>query len=285
MLRQQREYLAAIKPKTPLDVLRSPNKSLAFWAKEKGEAYVKAIMSILIADTVDFVSVGKSMRDTQIMQTIDLLLEDFSVYKIDFFIACFNNAKKGYYGKQYDRIDGQMLFEWLTEYEYEYQSDIEKGRTTEKTLVEQGKISLAADQPEQDPDQKLIEESKPVPMPDYIKEMIHTIATKKILPVKERVKTHAEIVMEGFVSDFNELYEKHGEPGMGKIVAFHGAPGKGMGMQEYIECRALVYENGLDDPLFHETLEECVEALKKYEAIRREKVRKRQEQKYFKKWK
>lgn len=277
-MQQHREYLAAIKPKTPLDVLISPRKSLAFLIKENGEAYVKAIMSILIADTVDFIIVGKSMRATQIMQTIDLILEDFSVYKIDFFIACFNNAKKGYYGKQYDRIDGQIIFEWLTEYEYEYISDIEKNRATEKTLVEQGKISLAVDKP----DVKLLadRDNTPVPMPDYIKETIHAIATKKILPVKERIKTAAEIVMEGFFADFNELYEKSGDPGMGKIVVFYGAPGKGMDVREYVECRTLVNENGLDDPLFHECLEECVEALKKHEAERRRKVRERQNQKY-----
>lgn len=264
-----------------MDVFRSTNRSLAYIVAQDGDdGYVKAVLSILIADTADFLNVGKTISGPQIMQTIDLILEDFSVYKIDFFIACFNKAKKGFYGKQYDRLDGQIIFEWLTQYEYEYQTEIERNRVTEKTLVEQGKISLSADSP----DQKLIadRDNTPVPMPDYVKESIHTIATKKVLPAKERVKTEAEIVIEGFVADFNDLYEKFKVPGTGKAILFHGAPGRGMVLQEYIECRALLYENGIDDPMFRETLEECVEALKKYEAERRRKVRERQN---TKKWK
>lgn len=264
-----------------MDVLKSPNRSLAhICAEKKDDAYVKAVLSILIADTADFLNVGKTISGPQIMQTIDLILEDFSVYKIDFFIACFNKAKKGFYGKQYDRLDGQIIFEWLTQYEYEYQVEIEKNRSTEKTLIEQGKISISSDQT----DQKLIadRDNTPVPMPDNVRELMNNIGKEKLMPAKQRVKTHAEIIIQGFVDDFNTLYEKYGESGIGKVVVFHGAPGKGMTVNEYIECRALVYENGIDDPLFKECLEECVEALKSYEAVRRQKVRDRQNSK---KWK
>jgi len=265
-----------------MDVFRSSNRSLAYTIDQDGnDGYVKAILSILIADTADFLNVGKTISGPQIMQTIDLILEDFSVYKIDFFIACFTKAKKGFYGKQYDRLDGQIIFEWLTQYEYEYQSEIERNRATEKTLVEQGKISLAADQP----DQKLIagRDNTPVPMPDYVKEAIHTIATKKVLPVKERVKTEAELVIEGFIQDFNDIHEKYGQEGGIKIISLHGAPGKAMSIQDYIECRSLAYENGINDPYLICCLDECVEALKKFHEIRRQKVRERQKAKKWKK--
>lgn len=261
-----------------MDVFRSSNRSLAYIiAKDGNEAYVKAVLSILIADTADFLNVGKTISGPQIMQTIELMLEDFSIYKIDFFIACFNKAKKGFYGKQYDRLDGQIIFEWLTHYEYEYQTDIEKNRATEKTLIEQGKISISGS------NQKLLEgqDNTPVPMPDYMKEAIKIISTKKVLPVKERVKTEAEIVMQGFLLDFDDLYEKYGQAGGIKIVALHGAPGKAMSVQDYVECRTLAYENGINDPFLKCCLDECVEALKKFHEIRRQKVRDRQN---AKKW-
>lgn len=282
MLQQQREYLATIRPQIALDVLKSPNRSLAFLIKEnKSDAYVKAILAILISDTIDFLNVGKSMRDTQIMQTIDLMLEDFSVYKIDFFILCFNNAKKGFYGKQYDRVDGQIIFEWLSQCEYEYQSEIERNRVTEKILVEQGKISLAADQPDEEK-QKLISDrdNTPVPMPENVKAAIHAIATKKVLPVQEREKTNAEIIIQGFIDDFNDLYENVGIPGGIKVVMIYGAPGKAMSIQDYIECRTLGYENGFNHKLLSDCLENCTEALKKHHEFRRNKVRERQLKNY-----
>lgn len=265
-----------------MDVFRSSSRSLAYIiAQHKNDDYVKAVLSILIADTADFLNVGKTISGPQIMQTIELILEDFSIYKIDFFIACFTKAKKGFYGKQYDRLDGQIIFEWLTHYEYEYQTEIERGRETEKILLEKGIISLESDKP----DHKCISDrdNTPVPMPNYVKEAITAISTKKVLPVKERVKTEAEIVMQGFLLDFDDLYEKYGQHGGIKIVALHGAPGKSMSVQDYVECRALAYENGIDDPLLKCCLDECVEALKKFHEARRQKVKDRQNNKKWNK--
>lgn len=263
-----------------MDVFLSPNRSLAYIiAEDKSDAYVKAIMSILIADTADFLNVGKTISGPQIMQTIELMLEDFSVYKVDFFKACFDKAKKGFYGKQYDRLDGQIIFEWLAEYEYEYQTEIERNRATEKTLIEKGKISLATDQT----DKKVIGEPNGVPMPDYIKDMINTIATKKVLPVKERVKTAAELVFDGFIEDFDMIFEKYGNPGGIKTISIYGVPGKSMSIQEYIECRTLAHENGMSDPFLSECIEDCVEVLKKFHQERARKVRERQNAKNWKK--
>lgn len=234
-------------------------------------------MSILIADTVDFVSVGKSMRDTQIMQTIDLLLEDFSVYKIDFFIACFNNAKKGYYGKQYDRIDGQIIFEWLTEYEYEYQSEIERNRVTEKTLVEQGKISLLADQS----NQKLIadRDNTPVPMPDYVKAAYMQIIVRPVPVSIQPARTEAQLIVDGFTDDFNRIYADHGSIGGIRTIPIYGAPGKSFNIQEYIECRMIAYENKVE---LNDYLEECIKELNKFHKARYERAQAKK-LKYFKK--
>lgn len=267
--------LQRLQPNTALDVLRSDSPSFAkmsVFFGDNGPIVTKAILTIIINDLVNFFSVGKTMNASQVAQTVSLILKNYILYKPDDFKLCFDRAKEGYYGTTYDRVDGNVILGWLMRYDFEKSDEIEDYRINEKNLIESGKTPISADQ-------KLIDNPEAVPMPDYIKEVIHSIATKKILPVKERVKTQAEIVIEGFVADFNDLYEKYGDPGHGKIVAFHGVPGKGMTISEYIECRALLYENGIDDPMFTETLEECVEVLKKYEAERRRKVRDRQNKK------
>lgn len=271
LLKQHRSFLASVRPKTAIDVLKSPNRSLAFIISEEGnDSYVKAILSILIADTADFLNVGKTISGPQIMQTIELILEDFSIYKIDFFIACFNKAKKGHYGKQYDRLDGQIIFEWLNHYEYEYQLEIEKGRATEKALVEKGALSLSVDQP----DQKLIQgkDNTPVPMPANVKQAYLQMLFRPVPVAVMPARTEAQIIIDGFMDDFKILHEASGIPGSVKVVPFYGATGKAMDMNDYLECRALVYEKGLE---FNDCLEDCVDYLKKFHQKRFESAKER----------
>ena len=56
------------------------------------------------------------MNENQLAQTINLLVEDFYYLNIEDFKLCFNNAKKGRYGKIYDRIDGMIIYEWVRMY-------------------------------------------------------------------------------------------------------------------------------------------------------------------------
>lgn len=56
------------------------------------------------------------MGAVQMAQTADLIIDEYFFLKPDDFKLCFSNAKKGIYGKVYDRIDGQVIFEWLNAY-------------------------------------------------------------------------------------------------------------------------------------------------------------------------
>ncbi|WP_455786988.1 DUF6633 family protein [Parabacteroides goldsteinii] len=73
-------------------------------------------MAKIIIDVVMFFNVGKIMNDNQAAQTADLIIEEYYFLKPDDFKLCFTRAKKGYYGKVFDRIDGQVIFEWLNQY-------------------------------------------------------------------------------------------------------------------------------------------------------------------------
>lgn len=59
------------------------------------------------------------MGQDQLVQTIRLIVEDFYYFNIEDFKLCFNNAKRGRYGKVYDRIDGNIIYEWLQKYSEE----------------------------------------------------------------------------------------------------------------------------------------------------------------------
>ena len=140
-------YYKALHPKTVNDVFQSPSCSIAVMNKNFGEMKLRAFMVNIIIDLVMFFNVGKTMKDTQAAQTADLIIEEFYFFKPDDFKLCFNRAKKGLYGKVYDRIDGAVILEWLGRYDQERGSiamddsinnskswDIPEGDRTSKTL-------------------------------------------------------------------------------------------------------------------------------------------------------
>ena len=140
-------YYKALHPKTVNDVFQSPSCSIAVMNKNFGEMKLRAFMVNIIIDLVMLFNVGKTMKDTQAAQTADLIIEEFYFFKPDDFKLCFNRAKKGLYGKVYDRIDGAVILEWLGRYEQERGSiamddsinnskswDIPEGDRTSKTL-------------------------------------------------------------------------------------------------------------------------------------------------------
>jgi hypothetical protein len=106
----------AIKVRNEDDVFNSKNKSLILMTPEIGEMGVKALLSYAISDLVDFFNLGKTMTVEQIAQTVELIIEEFGILKIDDFKLCFSRAKKGYYGQVYDRLDGQIILLWLNTY-------------------------------------------------------------------------------------------------------------------------------------------------------------------------
>ena len=101
------------------DALKSLTPPLAVVRKEYGEQSLQAILVIILNDVIKFFNVGKTVGQEQLVQTIRLIIEDFYYFNIEDFKLCFNNAKRGFYGKVYDRIDGNIIYEWLEKYSEE----------------------------------------------------------------------------------------------------------------------------------------------------------------------
>lgn len=109
-------YYNSLHPKTVNDVFDSPSCSIAVINKEFGELHLRAFMVKVLNDLLDFFNIGKTMGAVQVASTADLIIEEYYFLKPDDFKLCFTRAKKGYYGKVFDRIDGQVIFEWLNQY-------------------------------------------------------------------------------------------------------------------------------------------------------------------------
>lgn len=103
-----------------------------------------AILSHLMNDVIDFLNVGMSMEGKQLLQTVELVLNDTLTknLKPEDFKVCFENAKKGIYGENYNRIDGQVIFKWLYRYcndkaDYAENISIKEHAEFEKKRLEQ----------------------------------------------------------------------------------------------------------------------------------------------------
>lgn len=112
-------YYNSLRPKTVNDVFDSPTCSIAVVNREFGETHLRAFMVNVLNDLINFFNVGKSMSAVQVAQTADLVIEEFYYLKPDDLKLCFTRAKKGVYGRLYDRIDGQVILEWLRQYDQE----------------------------------------------------------------------------------------------------------------------------------------------------------------------
>lgn len=113
---QLSQYYKATHPLTVSDAIKSKAPPLALVKKEQGQGIVYSFLIDIITDVVDYFNVGKSMGAMQIAQTAELVFQEYYFLRPDDFKLCFNNAKKGLYGKLFDRLDGGIIMEWLTTY-------------------------------------------------------------------------------------------------------------------------------------------------------------------------
>lgn len=134
-----------IQVQTVREAIKSPSPAIGFFFQDS-PVKTKAILTLLIADLVKWFNVGKTMNDFQIGQTINLILDDDKIkcFKPEDFKLCFERMKKGFYGKSYDRIDGQIIFEALYQYLEERQAEAEQisiDRHKELSKIEKGEVN------------------------------------------------------------------------------------------------------------------------------------------------
>ncbi len=109
------QHLKSLTVKGLSDIVISENQSIALIP----EAESKTVLVFLINDISEFLNIKETLNTNQILSTVDLIIEEYGYMKPEDFKLCFNQAKKGYYGQVYNRIDGQVILSWLKEYAIE----------------------------------------------------------------------------------------------------------------------------------------------------------------------
>lgn len=78
-----------------------------------GENQIATVLTGLILRTSSFFNITNNLSEDQAIETAFMLIDRFSTETIEDFVLMFKNAKAGKYGKLFNRLDGQIILEWM----------------------------------------------------------------------------------------------------------------------------------------------------------------------------
>lgn len=100
-------------------VFKCDMPALAEIEKNYGYEFIQAYIEGWIVNLREFVNIGKKMTDMQTFETAMIILQDYKYLTVADINLLFKRAKSGYYGKLYDRLDGQIILDWFRSYDKE----------------------------------------------------------------------------------------------------------------------------------------------------------------------
>lgn len=84
--------------------------------KAKGEQAALSVLIALMDECQQYFNLQQPMSPQQLMLTAELIMEEYYYLRVEEFKMCFRMAMKGEYGPVYNRIDGQVFFEWIRKF-------------------------------------------------------------------------------------------------------------------------------------------------------------------------
>jgi hypothetical protein len=97
-----------------LELKTSP--TLAEIRKNKNQQATVNIMVAMMDMCQQYFNLQQPMNAQQLALTAELMLEDYYYLRVDELQVCFRMAMKGEFGPVYNRIDGQVFFEWIRKF-------------------------------------------------------------------------------------------------------------------------------------------------------------------------
>lgn len=97
-----------------------------------GERDILTAITGAIIMAGEYFNVKDGISEAQAVQTASLFIGQFPMETFEDLILCLKNAKLGKYGKVYNRLDGQIIFEWFRLYLDEKYERFEQIKKQEK---------------------------------------------------------------------------------------------------------------------------------------------------------
>ena len=84
--------------------------------KVKGEQIALGVVVALMDECQQYFNLQQPMNKQQLLLTAELIMEKYYYLRVEELRMCFRMAMKGEFGPVYNRIDGQVFFEWILKY-------------------------------------------------------------------------------------------------------------------------------------------------------------------------
>jgi len=84
--------------------------------KEHGRGKILKVLFLMVKDFCSSMNVVRNMNEDQMIETASMLIDEADNFRLEDYTMFFTMAKRGMLGKIYDRIDGQVISEFLDEY-------------------------------------------------------------------------------------------------------------------------------------------------------------------------
>lgn len=161
-----------------------------------GQAVPKAALVKLFEDFLNFLNLGKTMNGNQVVQTVELILDQYAHLNLLDFKLFFKKLKLGDYGKFYDRVDGSVVLDNLMYYSEDKLSQIRfNNDNSHAKNKKQEKVTIFH--------------------PDVVEALKKAVGSAKVyddgfIYREERPKTQSEILIQRWTKQFDNIYSKYG---------------------------------------------------------------------------
>jgi hypothetical protein len=182
----------------------TPALGIIIKAVVDGDVLVKMIVTQALTDLILFFNVGKSFNNHQANNTVDLIIDDFKFLKVEDLKIFFTRMKKGFYGKLYDRLDGQIVLENLSLYCHERVLEAEKINFEAHDLHKNGVVLNSIPEP----DEKVKEYVGPAKVIEALKSVIQNAEKIKVVEKPVREKSSYERQIQSYFFQFQKIHSK-----------------------------------------------------------------------------
>jgi len=115
------QYWDELNPLAMTDVARTAteqNFSLNDIGRQTGVVVLKALLVKFLNSFLDFYNLARR-DDAHRIEIVNLLLDEYGHFTLTDLKFFFKQAKKGYFGEVYGRLDGGVIFNWLRKYNHQ----------------------------------------------------------------------------------------------------------------------------------------------------------------------
>jgi len=89
--------------------------SIGFLKNKMSEKLILTIIKLHIIDLSDFLNLTRPLKESQVEQTAEMIIDEFPLMKIADVIYLFKKAKNGEFGNIYEGLDGLKILSWFRE--------------------------------------------------------------------------------------------------------------------------------------------------------------------------